>query len=137
MVATQGLLYQSLHVMDASSLINIERTKKMKLLRQNKGSVLIPEKIAREVAFAPGISRSKPLKKFILKHPELVTPFQNDEENEYLRLRSEPGIHDGEAAAIAVALKRKLPLVIDDVRGKTKAQSLSIPTKSWKEFLGI
>lgn len=133
----QGSLLLPLHVFDASSLINIERNKKMKELRERKGSILIPEKIAFEVAFNSKIPSTAPLKKFVPDHPELVAKFTQDEEDEYLQLRSETGIDDGEAAAIAVAYKRKLPLVIEDEMGKTKAQSLGIPTKSWKEFLGI
>ncbi len=109
----------------------------MKELRERKGSILIPEKIAFEVAFNPKIPSTAPLKKFVPKHPELVTQFKQDEEDEYLQLRSETGIDDGEAAAIAVAYKRKLPLVIDDGMGKAKAKSLGISTKSWEEFLGI
>jgi len=118
------------YVFDASSLINIERNKKIGRLRRRKGAVLIPEKVALEVDMP-----NSPLHRFISKYPDVVTPFQNSEEEEYLRTRSQVGIDDGEAAAIAVALKRKLPLVIDDRKGKTKAENHEIQTLRWNDFL--
>lgn len=81
-------------VLDSSSLINIDRKKKMNILRKRKGEVLIPEKVAYEVAFDPRIRCDDRLRKFIGKYSELVTPFQPGEEQEYLRIRSQIGIHD-------------------------------------------
>lgn len=132
-MASQTELFK--YVFDASSLIHIEKYRKMGPLRKRKRSIIIPEKIAYEVAFDPRISSNTPLRKFIEKHPELVTQFKNNEEEEYLRLRSQVGIDDGEAAAIAIAFKRNLPLVIDDKKGKTKAENHGIETLSWKDFL--
>ena len=123
----QRSLFQ--YVFDASSLINIERLKKMTELKKRKGDVLIPEKVSQEVN-----QPNAPLYKFILKYPNMVTQFQNSEEDEYLRIRGDIGIDDGEAAAIAIAFKRNLPLVIDDKKGRAKAQQLGIRILTWDEF---
>lgn len=119
------------YVFDASSLINIERNNKISHLRRRKGSILIPEKVALEVNMP-----NSPLHRFINKYPDVVTDFQVSEEEEYLRVRSQVGIDDGEAAAIAIATKRNLPLVIDDRKGKNKAENHGIQTLGWSDFLG-
>lgn len=129
----QKSLFQ--YLFDSSSLINIERHKKMTSLRRRKGSVLIPEKVAYEVAYHPQVPSKAPLRKLILKHPELVAQFQNNEEEEYLRVRSQVGIDDGEAAAIAIAIKRRLSLVIDDKKGKEKAENHGVQTFTWQDFV--
>jgi len=73
---------------------------------------------------------------FLVNHGLKSSKLQkNDEENEYLRIRSQPGIHDGEAAAIAISVIRGLPLIIDDKKGKEKAKSHQIQTSSWEDFL--
>lgn len=118
-------------VFDASSLINIERNRKIGKLRRAKGAVLIPEKVAKEVNMP-----NSPLHRFINRYPQVVTPFQANEEELYLKVRSQIGIDDGEAAAIAVALKRNLPLVIDDMKGKTKSENHGIKTLGWQDFIG-
>lgn len=121
------------YVFDASSLINIERNRKMSLMRNARGAVLIPEKVAGEVN-QPGT----PLSRFILAYPEVVTPFLSaHEEHEYLRVRRQPGIHDGEASAIAVALSRKKSLVIDEkeTRATGKAREHGIEALTSQEFV--
>lgn len=117
-------------VFDASSLINIERNRKITLIRKLKEQILIPEKVAQEVNLP-----NSPLHRFILRYPDVVTPFQHNEEEEYLRIRSQVGIDDGEAAAIAIALTRDLPLVIDDKKGRAKAGGHGIKTASWEDFI--
>lgn len=126
----QSSLFQK--VFDTSSLINIKNNKKMKLLRQRKGEILIPEKVAKEIN--RGSSRD-PLRRFIDRFPEVVSYFLNNEEDEYLKVRSQIGIGDGEAAAIAIAVKRNLPLVIDDQKGMWKAQNHSVKTFAWDDFV--
>lgn len=127
-MAIQEELFQ--YVFDASSLINIERQKKMGELRKHKRGILIPEKVAVEVNMP-----NSPLHKFISKYPGVVTSFQKIEEEEYLRVRSQIGIDNGEAAAIAISTNRRLPLVIDDKKGKTKAENHGVKTLSWQDFL--
>jgi len=132
-MAVQTEFFQ--YVFDACSLINIERYRKMNELRKRKGSIIIPEKVAYEVAYDPRIHSNAPLRKFILKYPQLITQFQDNEEKEYLQIRSQIGIDDGEASAITIALKRNLPLVIDDKKGREKAKNHNLKTLSWKDFL--
>ena len=133
-MAVQKELFQ--YILDASSLINIERHEKVNLLKKRKGSVIIPEKVAYEVAYHPLIPSDSLLRKFVRKYPELVVQFQNNEEEEYLRIRSQVGIHDADAAAIAVAIKRRLSLVIDDKKAKEKAKNHGVNTLSWHDFIG-
>jgi len=125
------------YVFDSSALINIKRNRKMKYLRKRKGEMLIPEKVAQEIN-DPRVRLDDPLRKFISKYPQVVTPFKNNEEDEYLRSRSQPGIHDGEASAMAIALKRNCSLVIDekDTKATGKAKNHGIHTLHWQEFLG-
>jgi len=119
------------HVFDSSSLINIERNRKMTILRSRRQEVLIPEKVEREVN-----QPNTPLHRFITRfRQQVITPFQNNEEDEYLRVRSQRGIHDADAAAIAMALKRRLPLIIDDKKAREKADDHGIETLSWKDFI--
>lgn len=127
-MAFQKSLFQ--YIFDSSSLINIERNKGMTILRKRRGEVLIPEKVAVEVN-----QPNTPLHRFISKFNQVVTRFQNNEEQEYLRVRSQIGIDDGEAAAIAMAIKRRLPLVIDDRKGKKKAESHGVRTLAWQDFV--
>jgi predicted nucleic acid-binding protein len=128
-MAFQKSLFQ--YLFDSSSLINIERSKKMTVLRKRRGEVLIPEKVAAEVN-----QPNTPLHRFISKFYQVVIQFQNNEEQEYLRVRSQIGIDDGEAAAIAMAIKRQLPLVIDDKKGREKAENHGVRILSWQDFIG-
>jgi predicted nucleic acid-binding protein len=119
------------YVLDSSSLINIERNRKISHLRNRKGAIIIPEKVAVEVNMP-----NSPLHRLISRYPFIVHPFQNyEEEEEYLKIRGQSGIDDGEAAAIALASKRNLPLVIDDKMGKMKAENHGIETLSWQDFI--
>lgn len=127
-MAFEKSLFQ--YLFDSSSLINIERNKKMTILRKRRGEVLIPEKVAAEVN-----QPNTPLHRFISKFYQVVTQFQNNEEGEYLRVRSQVGIDDGEAAAIAIAIKRRLSLVIDDKKGKEKAENHDVQTFPWQDFV--
>ena len=119
-------------VFDASSLINLKNNKKMNFLRKRKGEILIPEKVADELKRG---SRNDPLHKYVNKYPEVVVNFQNSEEDEYLIIRRQIGIGDGEAAAITIAVQRDLPLVIDDIKGREKAKNHKIKTMSWQDFV--
>jgi predicted nucleic acid-binding protein len=124
------------YVFDSSALINIKRNRRTRFLQKRKEGMLIPEKVAEEINH-PKVRRDDPLRKFLSKYPQVVTSFQNNEEDEYLRIRSQAGIHDGEASAMAIALKRKHTLVIDekDTKATGKAKNHGINTMNWKEFL--
>lgn len=125
------------YVIDSSSLINIEQNKGVRTLNQRRGALLISQQIAFEVAYHPSIRKTDPLRQFVVKNPQIVTQFQNNEEEQYLRILQQPGIDEGEASVIAIALKRHLPLVIDerDTKATGKAKNHGVNTLSWQRFL--
>ena len=121
------------YVFDASSLINIERSKKMGRLRGLKGAVLIPEKVAEEVS-----QPNSALARFICSYPAVVTGFNTrQEEDGYLHFCSQRVIDQGEASAMAIALNRNIPLVIDERETKAtgKAREHGIETLSSQDFI--
>ena len=130
MVYKQKSLFE--YVFDSSSLIWMERKSQMSCLRRRSAEIIVPEKVAEEVK-TPGY----PLERFLAHYPDVVTTFNSLEEDLYLEIRGQPGIHDGEAAAITLALSRGLPLVIDESqkRGRGKAENHGIHCLSWQEFM--
>lgn len=121
------------YVFDASSLINIERSRKMVQLRSLKGAVLIPKKVAEEVS-----QPNSPLARFVSSYPGVVTPFMTaQEEDDYLRFCSQRVIDQGEASAMAIALNRNKQLVIDERETKAtgKAKEHGIKTLSSQDFI--
>jgi len=125
------------YVFDSCSLINIEQREGVRTLERRKGAILITERVKYEVAEDPRIRQTDPLRQFVLRNPELVTRFKDNEEEEYLRILSQQGINSGEASGMAIALKRNLPLVIDerDTKATGKAKNHGIRTLSWKDFI--
>ena len=109
----------------------------IKALQKRKEAILILKKVEYEVAHDPKIPKTDSLRQFVLANPQIVTEFQNNEEEEYLRILRQLGIHEGEASVIAIASKRKLPLVIDEKETKAtgKARNHGVSTLSWEEFL--
>lgn len=133
-MAIQKGLFQ--HVFDMSALVNIKINRKMRILRRRKDSVIIPEKVAEEINY-PGIPTTEPLRRFISRYPQIIIPLRVDEQHEYLRFRRQPGIYKGEASAMAIALKRNLPLIIDERETKAtgKAKNHGIKTLSWQDWV--
>jgi predicted nucleic acid-binding protein len=127
------------YVMDACSLINIQHNKGIKTLADRRGAILISEKVAYEVAEHPKIPKTDPLRQFVERNHQIVTPFQDNEEEQYLLIMQQPGIDEGEASVIAIASKRCLPLVIDerDTKATGKAKNHGVDTLSWQKFLEI
>ena len=125
------------YVIDSSSLINIEQNEGVKTLEQRKGAILISERIAYEVAYHPRILKTDPLRQFVFKNPQVITQFQDNEGEEYLRILKQQGIDAGEASAMAIALKRGLTLIIDERNTKAtgKANNHGIKTLRWQDFL--
>ena len=121
-------------VFDSSSLINIKNLSRMNILRARKSDILVPQKVAEELTY-PRASQNDPLNRFVLHYPGVVTQFQSNEEIKYLEIRSQFGIHDGEAAAITIALKRQLPLVTDDQMALKKAKNHNISVLDSEGFL--
>jgi predicted nucleic acid-binding protein len=127
------------YVIDSSALINIEQNKGVRTLGQRRGAILISERVAYEVAWDPKILKTDPLRQFVMANPQIVTQFQNNEEEEYLRILLQPGIDPGEASVIAIASKRHLPLVIDerDTKATGKAKNHGVDTLRWQKFLEL
>ncbi len=126
------------YVVDSSSMINIQRKNGIVALKRRKGSIVLPRKVAEEVAFDPRVLKSDPIKRFVEENPDIVVDFKDpEEEEEYLRLLGQTGIDEGEAAAMAICLKRNLPLVIDEKQTKArgKAENHGIRTLNSDEFL--
>lgn len=118
------------YVFDACSLIYIERNNHMRNLRRRCTEVILPAKVAEEVQ-QPG----QPLTRFLDRYPDVVCQFTPAEENRYLEIRGQPGIDDGEAAAITLALSRDTPLVIDDQRGRAKAENHGLRCLGWQDWV--
>jgi predicted nucleic acid-binding protein len=127
------------YVFDAHALINIEHSEGIKALKDRKRAILISEQVAYEVAGHPMIPKADPLRQFVERNRQIVTQFQNNEEEEYLRILAQKGIHEGEASVIAIALKRHLPLVIEqgDKKATAKAKNHGVNTLSWRQFLEL
>lgn len=125
------------YVIDSSSLINIEHNRGVRTLGQRRGAILISERVEYEVAKDPKILKTDPLRQFVVANPQIVTKFQNNEEEECLRILQQAGIDYGEASVIAIASKRHFPLVIDerDAKATGKAKNHGVKTLSWQEFL--
>jgi predicted nucleic acid-binding protein len=124
------------YVMDSSALINIQRKRGVEYLKRRKGAILLPKQVEYEVALDPRVKKRDPLRQFVLKNPNIVTQFRDDEDEEFLKILRQPEIDDGEAAAIAIALKRGLPLVIDERNTKAtgKARNHGIKVLKSEEF---
>jgi predicted nucleic acid-binding protein len=115
------------YIFDSSTLIDVERRRLVRYLRKRHNEIVLPKKVSEEV----GQPRS-PLKNFLDSYPQVVISFTSDEEDRYLEVRGQPGIHDGEAAAITLALSRNLPLVIGDKKGRSKAENHNIRCLTWQ-----
>lgn len=118
---------------DASSLIELERSRTLGVLAKLGSRVRVPHRVAREVN-KPGTDISQ----WLVKNPSnIVRNFLPEESALYLRLlqRSNPRIHDGEAAAIALSFHRGWILVIDDRVPRILAEGLGIKTLSTEELL--
>jgi predicted nucleic acid-binding protein len=100
-------------------------------LRRRSADVLLPEKVAEEVG-QPG----SPMQRFLTRYPSVVTPFTPSEEDGYLQMLKQPGIDEGEAAAITLAISRgPLPIVIEDKRGRQKAENHNLHCLYWHDFI--
>lgn len=124
-----GSLFQ--YVFDSSSLIEIERRRYIRHLRILRDFMILPEKVAKEVS-QPGT----PLKRFLDRYLGIVIRLRPEEERRYLEIRRQPGIHDPDAEAIALALSCRHPLVIEDKKARSKAENHGIKCLRWHELLG-
>jgi len=120
------------YVFDASSLIKLEKPNRLSILADLSARVFIPYRIAREIN-----TPRTDLERWLSQNHERVTHFLPEEHELYYQFytQTQPKIHDGEAAALAVALNRGATLVIDDNTAKAKAESHGIYCLSVNEFL--
>lgn len=119
-----------LYVFDSSSLIQLERGGNLLVLTKLAERTIVPQRVAREVN-----QPRTPLERWLRENPRSVTPFLPQEGSLYLALLRQPEIHDGEAAAIAIALHREATLVTDDVPARRKAAGRAVPCVGTQEFL--
>ena len=107
-------------VADAGPLIAFARIEKLALLVEVLGKVLVPEAVIAECLFdaeKPGASAiAKALEKKVLTRVDDPVP----------ALPLYPLLDPGESAAIRLALKRSIPLLIDEKTGRKIATNLGI-----------
>lgn len=131
MAEPEGSLFRR-YVFDASALIELERGNHLRKLENPEG-VIVPERVAREGRRLP-----RPLRSWLDRHLVLVSRFATRAESAlYLELlaQTDPKIHDGEAAAIAMASARSGVLVSDDRSSQTKAAERQVRWVAAEVFL--
>lgn len=122
------------YIFDASSLINLERQNKLWHLTEHGDSVVIHERIEKEVTKNP---RSD-LSGWISKHPKAIThTFLTEEGQLYIKLRQQktPKIHDPDAIAIVIAWYRSGILVCDDNAALQKANHYDVTCLTVDQFI--
>ena len=121
------------YVFDSSALIDLEASGKLRKVRTPGSSVWVPERVKREVD-TPG-SR---LRRWLRANPGVVTKFATTGESSlYVRLlqHEAPKVHDGEAAAIAIAAQRDAVLVTNDGASQEKAREYHVRQITDSQFL--
>jgi predicted nucleic acid-binding protein len=120
------------YVFDATSLIYFERRKRLARLQGSGVRLYVPDRVAKEVD-----KPRYPLEKWLEANRGLVTRMLPEEGRLYLRFLAQPEtrLHDGEAAALAIALHRTAKVVTDDEAARRKASSHGISFLTTKEFI--
>lgn len=120
------------YVLDATSLVYFERRKRLSRLQGSGVHLYVPDRVAKEVD-KPGY----PLEKWLKTNRRLVTRMLPQEGRLYLRFRAQPEtrLHDGEAAALAIAYHRTAKVVTDDEAARRKASSHGISFLTTEEFI--
>jgi uncharacterized protein len=107
---------------DASPLILLSRAGRLDLLQQLFEEVQVPPAVADETFRSDPARPGAPLLR-----AAFVVWLREVEPVNVTTVRSlRPGLGQGEAEAIALALERRLPLLIDEVAGRDVAQRLDI-----------
>jgi predicted nucleic acid-binding protein len=105
-------------VSDTSPLINLEKLNDGFLfIRKLYGKILIPQAVFKELSY----QRNEYLKTHAIKDIIKILPIQKNEIPYFKRK-----MHSGEIEAISLALKYKLPLLIEEHNGRKEAQELKI-----------
>lgn len=100
-------------VSDSTTLIILSDLDKLEYLENLFSTILIPPKVYEEIGFKKEFA----LPKFI----EVAEPTNKEHINELKML-----LDDGESEAIALALEKNLPLIIDEKKGRRIAKNLSL-----------
>jgi predicted nucleic acid-binding protein len=119
------------YVLDACSLIHIERRSDLKYLPQPDSRMFVPDRVAREVN-KPGTR----LHTWLKRHPKAITRFVGEEGRLYLLFLRE-GLDDGEAAALAMAEQRSATLVTDDKAARNLAVSRGVQSDDTETYLRV
>jgi len=76
-----------------------------------------------------------PLQKWLAENSDRIARFLPEEGSLYLEFLRQPQIHDGEAAAIAIALNRRGALVTNDQAAGAKADAHGVSAMGTQQFL--
>jgi len=100
-------------VSDSTTLIVLSDLDKLVYLKNIFKTIYIPPKVYEEISFK---------KEFVLpKYIKVVQPKDSEQLQELKML-----LDDGESEAIALALEKELPLIIDEKKGRKIAKNLSL-----------
>jgi len=127
-----GPLFE-VYVFDSSSLIELERGKQLRKLREPEGRIIVPDRVEGEVAKARA-----PLKTWLARHRHVVSRFAVPKEAEVwqaLLRQTDPKVHDGEAAALAMAIVREKALVSEERAVQRKAEEKDVRCLKATDFL--
>lgn len=117
------------YVFDSSSLIELEHSRNLRHLPTSGGSwIVVPSLVAREVS-----KKGTPLEAW-LRHGRIAR-FVGPEDEDFLRLLRQPGVHDAECQALAMAYHRGLTLVAEEGPIRREARRLSVRCINAEEFM--
>ncbi len=105
-------------VSDSTTLIILSDLDRLVYLKNIFAHILIPPKVYEEISFKKGFE--------LPEYIEIVKPNESERIQELKML-----LDDGESEAIALALEKELPLIIDEKKGRKIAKNLSL------EILGL
>jgi len=100
-------------VSDSTTLIILSDLDKLVYLKNIFATIYIPPKVHEEISFK---------KEFVL--PEYIKVVKPEESEQLQELKML--LDDGESEAIALAIEKQLPLIIDEKKGRKIAKNLSL-----------
>ena len=100
-------------VSDSTTLIILSDLEKLLYLKNIFSTIFIPPKVYEEISFK---------KDFALPEYIKIAQVKNSEQLQELKML----LDDGESEAIALALEKRLPLIIDEKKGRRIAKNLSL-----------